>query len=85
MRFQHLDDLDEYEPSQRETRDGSRVYVTPQGKVYPSITSILGTQPKPGIEAWRKKIGEEEANRIMKESSALGTVCTLAAPETVIE
>lgn len=76
MEFYHLGDLDDngYEPSQRETRDGSRVYVTPQGKVYPSITSILGGQPKPGIDVWRKKVGEEEADRIMKESSELGTV-----------
>ncbi len=75
MEFYHLGDLDDngYEPSQRETRDGSRVYVTPQGKVYPSITSILGGQPKPGIDVWRKKVGEEEADRIMKESSELGT------------
>ena len=73
MEFYHLDDLDDYEPAQRETRNGSRVYVTPQGHVYPTITSILGCQPKPGIEAWRKKVGEEEADRIMKESSTLGT------------
>lgn len=71
--FRHLNDLDDYEPSIRDEVDGNRVYVTPAGNVYPSITSILGSQPKPGIEQWRKKVGEEEANRIMKESSTLGT------------
>lgn len=75
MKFYHLNDLkeNEYEPSQREERDGKRVYVTPTGNVYPSITSILGSQPKPGIEVWRRKVGETEANRIVKDSSELGT------------
>ena len=73
--FTHVDDFYEAveEPSQREVVDGRRVYVTPAGNVYPSITSILGSIPKPGIEEWRKKVGEEEAQRIMKESSELGT------------
>ena len=74
--FKHINDFYEEvgEPSQREVIDGLRVYVTPAGNVYPSITSILGSQPKPGIESWRKKVGEEEADRIMKESSELGTM-----------
>jgi len=74
--FKHVDDFYEAvdEPSQREVIDGGRVYVTPAGSVYPSITSILGRQPKPGIEEWRQKVGAEEANRIMKESSELGTM-----------
>ena len=73
--FIHVDDFYEEigEPSRREVIDGRRVYITPAGNAYPSITSILGSQPKSGIEAWRKKVGEEEANRIMKESSELGT------------
>ena len=75
MKFYHLDDLIEngYEQSKRETRDGKRVYVTPEGNVYPSITSILGGQPKPGIDVWRKKVGAKEANRIVTDSTKLGT------------
>ena len=74
--FKHIDDFYDAvdEPSRREVIDGRRVYVTPAGNVYPSITSILGSQPKPGIEEWRKKVGEEEAQRIMKDSSELGTM-----------
>lgn len=74
--FTHVDDFYEAvdEPSQREVIDGGRVYVTPAGNVYPSITSILGRQPKPGIEEWRKKVGSKEANRITKESTELGTM-----------
>ncbi len=73
--FTHVNDFYEAveEPSQREVIDGRRVYITPAGNTYPSITSILGRQPKSGIEEWRKKVGEEEAQRVMKESSELGT------------
>ena len=72
--FVHLTDCDDIEMGVREVIDGRRVYVTPEGNVYPSITSILGQQPKPGIEEWKEKIGHQEANKIMKESAALGTM-----------
>ena len=74
--FTHVNDFYDAveEPSKREVIDGNRVYVTPDGNAYPSITSILGKQPKTGIDEWRKKVGEEEAQRIMKDSSELGTM-----------
>ena len=71
--FVHLTDCDDIEMGVRDVVGGRRVYVTPQGNVYPSITSILGSQPKPGIEKWKDKIGHTEAHKIMKESSDLGT------------
>ena len=74
--FTHVNDfydaVEDY--AERQTVDGNRVYVTPNGNAYPSITSILSRQPKTGIDEWRKKVGEEEANKIMKESSELGTM-----------
>lgn len=75
MKFNHVLDFYEEtgEPSIRDVVDGKRVYITPSGNVFPSITSILGSQPKPGIEEWRQRIGEKEADRIMKDSSELGT------------
>ena len=72
--FVHLTDCDDIETGVREEINGKRVYVTPEGNVYPSITSILGQQPKPGIEEWKEKVGYQEANKIMKESAALGTM-----------
>ena len=66
------DEVEEY--AERSEVDGSRVYITPHGNAYPSITSILGKQPKPGIEEWKEKIGHKEANKIMKESAELGTM-----------
>ena len=42
--------------------DGMRFYEV-DGKAYPSITTVLGAQPKPGLDQWRKNVGEETAKR----------------------
>ena len=55
-----------------ETINGKRHYVTPNGK-YQSITALLSNLSKVGIQAWRKRVGEEEANRISHQASGRGT------------
>ena len=55
-----------------ENVSGKRHYVTPEGK-FPSITSVLGSFPKPELMAWRKRVGEQEANRISNLSATKGT------------
>ena len=55
-----------------ENINGRRHYVTPDGK-YPSITTVLGSFPKPELNEWRKQVGESEANRISKLSADRGT------------
>ena len=66
QRFVHLTDCDDVEMGTREVIDGKRVYVTPNGNVYPSITSILSLQSKPGLDEWKEKVGHAEASKIMK-------------------
>ena len=57
-----------------ETTENGRVYITPEGNRYPSITTILSaTSSKEGLNAWRERIGEEEANKILGRSSRRGT------------
>lgn len=56
-----------------ETYEGGRYYHTPKGNSYPSITTLLGTLPKDGLEKWRKAIGEEEADKILKAAGKRGT------------
>lgn len=51
---------------------GKRFYITPNGK-YPSITSVLGAFPNPALVEWRRRVGDEEANRISKMASGRGT------------
>lgn len=52
---------------------GGRVYQTPSGKAYPSVTSILGLLGKAEIIAWRKRVGEEEANKVSARAARRGT------------
>jgi len=50
-----------------------RRYETPSGKKYPSVTSVLGMLGKADIMAWRKRVGEEEANRVASRAARRGT------------
>ena len=53
--------------------DNGRRYVTPSGDHYPSITTILSHKSKPGIDAWRKRVGHKEANKITRIATTRGT------------
>ena len=55
-----------------ETVDGSRRYVV-NGKLLPSVTTVIGAQKKEAILEWRKKVGEEAANKISRQASSRGT------------
>ena len=57
----------------RKEIDGKRYYVTPEGDTYRSVTTILSQLSKEGIEKWRNKIGEAEANKISTRASNRGT------------
>lgn len=50
-----------------------RVYETPTGRAYPSVTSITGLLGKDDFFAWRARVGEEEANRVAARASKRGT------------
>lgn len=50
-----------------------RRYETPSGKSYPSVTSVVGLLGKAEIMAWRKRVGEEEANRVSARAAKRGT------------
>ena len=57
----------------RKTTEDGRRYFTPDGNAYPSITTVLGVLSKDGIIEWRKRGGEEEANRISRQAATRGT------------
>lgn len=50
-----------------------RVYETPSGEKYPSVTSVLSLHSQDGIAKWRAKVGDEEANKISSRASKRGT------------
>ena len=53
--------------------DGSRVYKTPSGRAYPSVTTVTGQYNKAAIIEWRNRVGEAEANRISSTAAKRGT------------
>lgn len=57
------------------TIDGKRYYWTPDGALYPSVTSVLGSNQdkKAGLDKWRKQVGEAKANQISRRASDRGT------------
>jgi hypothetical protein len=42
------------------------------GASYPSITRVLGAKPKPQLEAWKRRVGKVEAEKISKEATDKG-------------
>ena len=64
----------EFPKLERDTKpDGTRVYNTPSGKSYPSVTTVTGLHSKQSIMEWRKKVGEEAANKISNRAATRGT------------
>lgn len=54
------------------TIDGKRHYITPDGNIYPSVTTVVGAGSKKHIDAWKKRIGEQEANKISTQARLRG-------------
>ena len=63
----------ELQDLQTKNINGKRHYVTPDGNQYISITSLLSELSKEGIQKWRERVGETEANRISTKASRQGT------------
>jgi genome maintenance exonuclease 1 len=71
--FKYLPNMPKLEPLATEEIDGKRFYVSPNGKKLPSVTTVLGHSKKQMIFEWRKRVGEEEANKISTRASIRGT------------
>ena len=54
---------------------GVRHYTAEGVGPYPSVTTVLGADPKKkeGLQKWRKRVGEEEANKVSHVASQRGT------------
>ena len=72
MKFKHIGCDIDYD-LETETINGKRFYKTPEGLLYPSVTTITSQHGKDKILEWRKRVGEEEANRISTRASNRGT------------
>lgn len=64
----------EFPKIQRSTSaDGVRVYSTPSGNAYPSVTTVTGIHSAKHIAQWRARVGEAEANKISTRAATRGT------------
>lgn len=50
-----------------------RKYITPEGKKYPSITTVLSILNKDSLQEWKNKVGEENAKIISNKAATRGT------------
>ena len=71
--FNHVG-LDPIEMS-AEMVEGKRVYLTPTGHHYPSVTTVIGNNAakKAGIAKWRARVGEKAANAKTTRATGRGT------------
>ena len=63
----------ELQPITATTNNGVRLYETPEGNKYPSITTVLSVRNKKGLMEWRKRVGNEVANHVSRTAAARGT------------
>jgi len=74
--FNHINAIT---PTSLKTIEGStgRFYFTPEGKKYPSITTVLGSQDKQWLTNWRTSLGPEKADKETKRAATRGTAVHL--------
>lgn len=53
--------------------EGKRLYKTPEGKLYPSVTTVLSQHTAKHIHDWRRRVGATKANEISRVASSKGT------------
>jgi len=54
------------------TKEKGRLYEVSEGKWYPSVTTVTGIRKKDQILKWRRKVGEETANKICGRATSRG-------------
>jgi len=65
-----------YPELKRQESDKGRFYLDSNNHPIPSVTTVLNktSNKKDSIQQWRNRVGEEEANRIIKQSTDIGTM-----------
>ena len=68
-----------YDYASLNREDGeTRLYLTPDGESLPSVTSVLSkTKDKEFLRRWKQRVGEKKAQKILDESSRIGTALHL--------
>ncbi len=73
MKFKHVPAFDLPDLT-AEMTDRGRFYSTPEGKKYPSVTTILGAGgDHTWLDEWKERVGEEEVKRVSGQAARRGT------------
>ena len=75
MQFVHHNYLGDVELEKKEI-EGTRFYHLPDGQWVPSITSVTSFYNRQTFIDWRKRVGEEEANKITRKATARAQIFT---------
>lgn len=69
-----------YPELNRVENDLGRFYIDLQNNHVPSVTTVLSnvSDKKSSIDQWRRRVGDEEADRVIKEATDIGTMVHLA-------
>ena len=63
----------EYPDLQRVENELGRFYLDSNGQEVPSVTNVLSsTSDNSGIDEWKRRVGQEEAESILQESLSIG-------------
>lgn len=63
---------------------GKRMYSV-DGSKLPSVTTILGaTKDQTSLDAWKRRVGEEQANKIKNEAATIGTEMHLVIEKYIL-
>lgn len=71
--FRHIHNDADLCKLNRIEHNGKRYYESPNGVRLPSVTTFLSTFKKDSIIKWRKRVGDEEANRVSAKATRRGT------------
>jgi len=71
--FNHIKNPLPYDDLESVTTEDGRRYKTPEGKVYPSITTVLKHLSEDSINKWKDKVGEKEAEVVSRRAAERGT------------
>ena len=67
-----------------ETTEKGRFYTTPEGNIYPSVTTFLSkVTDKSGLQGWIDRVGEEEAEHVKRRGATRGTALHLMCEKYV--
>ena len=67
MLFEHVKIPELQFDLEAQTGDSGRLYLTPSGKKYPSVTTVLSYYNSKAIAEWRERVGNEEAKHQEEE------------------